>query len=832
MLYKAVRVGKVTSNTPPPPPGADEHDESVTHPLGPEERDTLPTESSEHGDHIGRYRVLREIGKGGMGAVYLCHDPRLERDVAVKVITDGATRAGAPLERFRSEARALARLNNPHVVRVLDFDDQAEPPFLVMEFIQGESVRRHFGATPKPDLRRIIDCGAQVLAGLAAAHARGVVHRDIKPSNVLLGTDGVYRLLDFGLARDLVVGSTLTAPQMVLGTGRYLAPELLRGGSASVASDLYAFGVMMYEMTVGKAPFPDVEPQQRVLLGENERFTDLREQRTDIPDDYADWIARLLAAKPDRRYPTARAALDALEVAGHELAADPPPQVAPTATVPLPAAGTDGLRTETGTITTHRPTTSRAQISAPVAFKPRHSFFYRLLITIWVLASGASLMVGYGVGRNSLDLQFEKWRTELTTGATAATLHIDPERFADLAANPSVDHPYHDELRDALRRFASINTDITFIYTMAPIAGETESRGLLQFVVDASIEEDSDGDGVIDPDERNAEPGERYNAGDDAPMMLEGLKVPIADRDLTRDQWGVHLSGYAPIITADGTVAGLIGIDASGTHISELESSFMTHVALMELAILVAFLAAAGVVAYRLQRPVEAIQRAMAKISAGDLDVKVPVKGNNEFAWLARSVENMATKLRERDRLRAAFEGFVARELGARALAAANEQATGGASVVLACNMSTVLHTPQDLAALLPEFFDVVLDHGGRLYEAAGASLVVGFTGEPGDPTVAERAARTALAIHQAAGGLGCALHIGISQGPAGEEAVTDQARVLARSGAQLGADILLSAEAFSPIQTMFIADRYAQVVLADGSHGHQLAALKAAVSS
>src|SRR5688572_4972936 len=195
-----------------------------------------------------RYRVVEVIGEGGMGRVYRAHDTTLGRDVAIKVIEGDIPGPDKTQqrERFVREARAAARILHPAIAVVHDVDPEAG--WLVMELVDGESLRDVAARGPlEPRLVRVI--AAQVLAGLVAAHAGGVIHRDIKPSNIILGAGNVVKLVDFGVARLMDMDMTKTGEN--LGTPAYMAPEQVRGGSVDARTDLYSLGATLYELVTG-----------------------------------------------------------------------------------------------------------------------------------------------------------------------------------------------------------------------------------------------------------------------------------------------------------------------------------------------------------------------------------------------------------------------------------------------------------------------------------------------------------------------------------------------------------------------------------------------------
>ena len=212
------------------------------------------------GQTLGHYRILEQIGAGGMGVVYRAHDQRLDRDVAVKVLPPGTLADEAGRKRFRREALTLSKLNHPNIETIFDFDTQDGVDFLVMELIPGNALDQKLlvGALSEKEVLRL---GQQLAEGLAAAHAEGVIHRDLKPGNLHITADGRLKILDFGLARllqpisDAGVTESLTETQAVTGTLPYMAPEQLRGEKVDARSDIWAAGAVLYEMAAGQRPF-------------------------------------------------------------------------------------------------------------------------------------------------------------------------------------------------------------------------------------------------------------------------------------------------------------------------------------------------------------------------------------------------------------------------------------------------------------------------------------------------------------------------------------------------------------------------------------------------
>jgi Tol biopolymer transport system component len=212
------------------------------------------------GSHLGHYEILDALGAGGMGEVYRARDPRLGRDVAIKVLSPALAAHPAALVRFEREAMTIARISHPNIVSVYEFGRDRDTTFVVMELVEGETLRGRLTGRPMP-IRRAVAYGLAIVRGIAAAHARGIVHRDLKPENVMITRDDQVRLLDFGLARSVVDEADqtrtghVTEPGTILGTVGYMAPEQVRGFAVDHRADLFAFGAILYEMLTGARAF-------------------------------------------------------------------------------------------------------------------------------------------------------------------------------------------------------------------------------------------------------------------------------------------------------------------------------------------------------------------------------------------------------------------------------------------------------------------------------------------------------------------------------------------------------------------------------------------------
>ena len=209
----------------------------------------------------GRYRIVRHLARGGMAEVYVAEDQLLNRIVALKVLFSELARDEAFVERFRREARAAASLNHHNIVSVYDFGGEDDSWFIVMEYVEGRTLRDIIRDEGPMDPARSAQLASEVAAALAAAHAQGIVHRDVKPANVLIAAGtGTVKVADFGIARAANVLQGLTMPGTVLGTASYLSPEQASGGVVDHRSDIYSLGMVLYEMLTGKAPFTGDSP--------------------------------------------------------------------------------------------------------------------------------------------------------------------------------------------------------------------------------------------------------------------------------------------------------------------------------------------------------------------------------------------------------------------------------------------------------------------------------------------------------------------------------------------------------------------------------------------
>ena len=274
----------------------------------------------------GRYRIVRHIARGGMAEVFLGRDELLGRTVAIKVLFPEMSHDPSFVERFRREARSAAALNHPNIVSVFDFGEDDGSYFIVMEYVDGVTLRDLVRRGPM-DPQDAVRIAAAVAKALAAAHAQGTVHRDVKPANVLIADDGV-KVTDFGIARAADAQEGLTQPGMVLGTARYLSPEQAHGKPIDHRSDIFSMGTVLYEMLAGHPPFPGESPvavAARQRRGETPPPPSSRNRL--VPPALDALVAKAMSVDPAARHRSAAELREAL-VTVRFPAADPDATVA------------------------------------------------------------------------------------------------------------------------------------------------------------------------------------------------------------------------------------------------------------------------------------------------------------------------------------------------------------------------------------------------------------------------------------------------------------------------------------------------------------------------
>ncbi len=288
--------------------------------------ETPPREAEPEPKRLAHFRVVARLGAGGMGVVYKARDEKLQRDVALKVLPSAFASDPERRRRLLQEARSAAALTHPNIATIYDVGEAEGRVFLAMELVEGETLRARL-ARGVPPLEETMRIARQILGAVARAHGKGIVHRDLKPDNVMLDAHGEVRVLDFGLAKlrepdgagsspsQLGLAETALSPTeegSVVGTPGYMAPEQARGGAADARADVFAIGVMLYEMVAGARPFAGKSPFEVLVAVDRDLPTPLEERALDVPADFAAVVARCLAKAPQDRYADASEVIAAL----------------------------------------------------------------------------------------------------------------------------------------------------------------------------------------------------------------------------------------------------------------------------------------------------------------------------------------------------------------------------------------------------------------------------------------------------------------------------------------------------------------------------------------
>jgi eukaryotic-like serine/threonine-protein kinase len=256
------------------------------------------------GELIGdRFRLEERVGSGGMSSVYRAFDPTLERRVAIKMMHRDISSDPDQLERFRREARAVARLNHPHVVTVIDAGEDDGTPYIVFEYVEGETLKDRIRRLGRLPVSEAVAYAIEVARALECAHAHKLVHRDVKPQNVLIDPDGRAKVTDFGIARSLETQG-LTAPGRVLGTTDYVSPEQALGHEVTEQSDVYSLGVVLYEMLTGEVPFKADTQVAVAMKHVKDPLPDVQRRRPEISASLAAVVDRATAKETPNRYAT------------------------------------------------------------------------------------------------------------------------------------------------------------------------------------------------------------------------------------------------------------------------------------------------------------------------------------------------------------------------------------------------------------------------------------------------------------------------------------------------------------------------------------------------
>jgi eukaryotic-like serine/threonine-protein kinase len=356
---------------------------------------------------IGPYRIVEKIGRGGMATVYKAHHAALARYVAIKILPDFLAAEPGFKERFQQEAVAVAKLRHPNILAVFDYGDVDGTTYIVNEFVDGGTLSDQLGQ-PLP-IDYVVSTLKPIGGAIDYAHARGILHRDIKPSNILMNMEGTPILGDFGLAKMLESGPGLTQAGMIVGTPEYMSPEQCTGDVLGPAADLYALGVVAYQMLTGQLPFKAETPAAVLHAQVNNQLPPPRNLNPDLSVQVEGALLKALAKAPTDRYKSASAMVKALQET--PIVVDSMPWTPVSGLAATPPGPTPGAQSPTPAPAPQPPPV--APTTPPTPYKPSTPAWVILVLglgflgmVIWTLATMGTLSEPSAVGRSRTTLVF------------------------------------------------------------------------------------------------------------------------------------------------------------------------------------------------------------------------------------------------------------------------------------------------------------------------------------------------------------------------------------------------------------------------------------------
>ena len=339
------------------------------------------------GSSLGRYRVIEQLGRGGMATVFRCHDPNLDRYVAVKVLPSYHTEDPTFVARFTQEAQTVARLSHPNILQIFDFGEDKGFTYIVTELILGGDLQDRLSGEPLP-IEEVLDFMGPLADALDYAHGQGIVHRDIKPGNVLLDLDNRPILADFGLARMLASSTRFTQASQALGTPEYMAPEQAMGADADNRSDLYAFGVMLYQMLLGQTPFRADTPAATLMAHVHKPLPLPTALNPNVDRRVESILLKSLAKEPQDRFQSAKEMVQALGMTiGRARVSAAEEGLGATAVMDTAELGTEGAMEAATAVIGHPPAAAGVaqaeETARPVEAAPKPAAMRR-----WIIPGG------------------------------------------------------------------------------------------------------------------------------------------------------------------------------------------------------------------------------------------------------------------------------------------------------------------------------------------------------------------------------------------------------------------------------------------------------------